>query len=358
MSTYIIAEVGVNHNGDMELAKELIRIAAKCGADAVKFQTFIAEELVTTDAKKAVYQNENDSSSTSQYEMLKELELSNAQFSELNSYSKKHEIDFITTCFDFKSLEGVCREINPSLLKIGSGELTNLPFLIEHARTKKNIIMSTGMATLSEVEDALSALAYGYLSDTVLPPNNYLWLKSKYFNHDSVAYLQDKVTLLHCVTDYPANPDDLNLRAIPLLKHAFGLDVGYSDHSLGIEASCAAITLGATCIEKHITIDKNLKGPDHLASATPEEFLGFVQAIRNVERALISKIKAPSFREIANIEVARKYVVAAKCIEKGQEISLQDLEVKRSKLGRPPKDIWAIAGTISEKAYIKGENLL
>jgi len=356
MSVYIIAEAGVNHNGSLALAKDLVRAASRCGADAVKFQTFVTEKLVTRSAKKADYQNENDASSTTQAEMLKKLELSYAEFNELAEECKACGIDFMTTCFDSESLRVIVADTAPARLKIGSGDLTNLPLIIEHARTGIEIIISTGMATLSEVEDALAALAYGYL-EVAGEPISYRWLKHHYFTAEAMEQIRSKVTILHCVTDYPARPGDLNLDAIRQLRDAYKFSVGYSDHSLGIEACCAAVAMGASCLEKHITLDKGMAGPDHAASASPEEFRDFVQAIRNLEQALKPKIKAPTQRELANLEVARKYIVAAQDIAAGELLTRDNIEIKRSATGLLPNQYWDLLGKPASKAYSAGESI-
>jgi len=356
VSTYIIAEAGVNHNGSLELAKELVRVASECGADAVKFQTFKTNKLVTKTAKKAAYQNENEKETSSQEEMLKRLELSDENFLELRHECEKNNIEFMTTCFDSDSLRVICEQTNPKVLKVGSGDLTNLPLVIEHARTGRDIIISTGMATLSEVEDALAALAFGYLC-TEAEPESYDFLKLNYFTAESLSQIRNKVTILHCVTDYPAQPEDLNLDALRQLAQAYQIKVGYSDHSLGMEACCAAVALGATCLEKHITLDKKMPGPDHSASASPEEFKQLVAAIRNLEKALVPKIKAPTKRERANLEVARKYIVAAKDISKGDMLASEMIEIKRSSYGLHPKCYWDVVGSIAEKDYKQGDSI-
>lgn len=357
MSTYIIAEAGVNHNGSMDLAKGLIKIASECGADAVKFQTFKTDKLVTGTAKKAKYQNENDDSSSTQEEMLRRLELSYDDFVQLSKECEKYSIDFLTTCFDSESLQVICRELAPNILKVGSGDLTNLPLIVDHARTGAKIIISTGMATLSEVEDALAALAFGYLCSDMGAPLSYQWLKQNYFRPEMIEQLGDKVTILHCVTDYPAQAQDLNLDAIRQLRQAYKLNVGYSDHSLGMEACCAAVALGATCLEKHLTLDKALLGPDHAASASPQEFKDFVGAIRNLELALTPRVKAPTQRELGNLEVARKYLVAKRDIKPGEPFNEENVEIKRSALGISPSQYWDILGQKAQKAYSAGKKI-
>ncbi|EAT16136.1 N-acetylneuraminate synthase [Desulfuromonas acetoxidans] len=357
MHTYIIAEVGVNHNGSVELAKKLIHVAKDCGADAVKFQTFKTERLVTSSAKKAVYQDENDNSTTTQAEMLGRLELTIDDFVELDRECRAAGVDFLTTCFDSESLLTIMDELHLSVLKIGSGDLTNLPFLIEHAKTGAKLVVSTGMATLSEVEDAMAALAFGYLEEEKEMPESYQWLKRHYFSSEKIEQLSDRVTLLHCVTDYPAQYRDLNLDAIGQLRQAYKLNVGYSDHSLGIEACCAAVALGAVCIEKHLTLDKGLSGPDHAASASPEEFRLLVNAIRNLELALQPRIKSPTKRELANLEVARKYLVAKQDIEQGEVFSVENVEIKRSAFGMSPSQYWNVLGHKAIKSYSAGDSL-
>jgi N-acetylneuraminate synthase len=356
MSVYIIAEAGVNHNGDFLLAKELIRVAHECGADAVKFQTFNTDKLVTSDARKAEYQHENDSSTSSQADMLRRLELSDEQFIELSKECGRVGIDFLTTCFDSDSLSVICNNTKLGRLKIGSGDITNLPLIIDHARTGLDVIISTGMSTLGEVEDALAALAFGYLSETA-SPQNYHWLKLNYFTEDKISRIRDKVTILHCVTDYPASHEDLNLHAIRVMKEAYGINTGYSDHSLGIEACCAAVALGATCLEKHLTLNRELPGPDHKASSTPEEFKALVMAVRNLEKSMRRQLKTPTSRERSNLEVARKYLVAATSIVEGERFTVNNIEVKRSKMGLSPRQYWDVLGKTAVKSFAPGESI-
>jgi len=356
MSIYIIAEAGVNHNGSMSMAFDLIRAAHESGADAVKFQTFKTDKLVTSEARKAAYQDENDNSTRTQAEMLKQLELTDEQFIELSRECERIGIDFLTTCFDSGSLDVICQKTKIRELKIGSGDITNLPLIIEHARTGLDIIISTGMSTLAEVEDALAALAFGYLSKKDAP-ENYDWLKLNYFSEGKLDRIRDKVTILHCVTDYPASHECLNLPAIPLIKLAYGMKVGYSDHSLGIEACCAAVALGAVCLEKHLTMDQNLPGPDHKASSSPIEFKALVSAVRNLEQSVLPKVKSPTSREQANLEVARKYLVAAAPIRKGELFSKENIEIKRSKTGISPQRFWDVLGNEATREFASGESI-
>ena len=356
MSIYIIAEAGVNHNGSMSMAFELIHAAHECGADAVKFQTFKTEKLVTRDARKASYQNENDSSTSSQSEMLKQLELTDVQFIELSEECKRVGIDFLTTCFDSSSLEVICRETRLKKLKIGSGDITNLPLIIDHSRTGLDIIISTGMSTMSEIEDALAAIAFGHSTKSG-NPENYDWLKLNYFTEDKIARIRDKVTILHCVTDYPASHEDLNLNAIKIIQQAYGINTGYSDHTLGLEACCAAVALGATCLEKHLTLDPSLPGPDHKASAAPEDFKALVTATRNIEKSMIPLIKSPTVRERSNLEVARKYLVAAIDISEGECFTAENVDIKRSKIGISPQLYWDVIGKSAKRNFSQGESI-
>lgn len=299
--TYIIAEAGVNHNGFFKYAKDLIKSAKDCGADAIKFQTFKTENLVSKNAPKAQYQNKNTAGSHTQFQMLKKLELSKEDFRKLFQYSKKVGIDFLSTPFDEESCDFL-HQLNIKSFKIGSGEITNIPFLRHIARKKKSIILSTGMSNLGEIESAL---------DTINRAGN------------------NKITLLHCVTEYPAPFNEINLNAMLTLRNAFKIPVGYSDHSLGIEIAIAAVAMGAEIIEKHFTLDKNLKGPDHKASIEPVEFKEMVKSIRNVEAALGDGIKRPTTSELNNLLVARKSLHTARRLKKGHILKISDMVMKR-----------------------------
>lgn len=299
--TYIIAEAGVNHNGSFNIAKDLILAAKHCGADAIKFQTFKAEKLVSESTPKAEYQKKNTSAAESQLQMLKKLEISYEDFRKLFLYSKNAGIDFLSTPFDEESCDFL-DQLKIKSFKIGSGEITNIPFLRHIAEKKKPIILSTGMSNLGEIENALTAI---YLTG-----NN-------------------KITLLHCVTEYPAPINEINLNAMVTIKAAFKVPVGYSDHSPGIEVAIAAVAMGAEIIEKHFTLDKNLKGPDHKASLEPDEFKEMVQAIRNVEAALGDGIKRPASSELKNLLIARKSLHTARSLKKGHPLHIADLVMKR-----------------------------
>jgi N,N'-diacetyllegionaminate synthase len=307
--TYIIAEAGVNHNGDIDKAIQLCRAAKDAGCDAVKFQTFKAESVVTATASKADYQ-QSATGTGSQLEMIRRLELPWPAFVDLNRECKRLDITFLSTAFDRESLASL-DSLAVSAHKIPSGEITNLPFLRSVGRCGKPVILSTGMATLGEIERALAEL-------------------------ESAGTRRDQVTVLHCNTEYPTPMIDVNLRAMLTIRAAFGVEVGYSDHTPGIEVPIAAVALGATVIEKHFTLDRNLPGPDHLASLEPGELKAMVLAIRNIERALGDGIKRPSASEIKNIPIARRSLVAALVIRAGEKFSEENVAIKRPGTGLSP----------------------
>lgn len=324
---FIIAEAGVNHNGSVELAKELIDAAKDAGADAVKFQTFKAEKVVIPDVGKAEYQKETTGVEESQYEMIEKLELTENDFKELADYAKKKDIIFLSSPFDKESVDLLDRFGVPAF-KVGSGEITNFPLLRHIAKKGKLIILSTGMATLGEVERALRVIREVGVGDIVL---------------------------LHCVTNYPAKMEDVNLRAIETLKHAFKLPVGFSDHTLGITVPIAAISLGAVVVEKHFTLDKNLPGPDHKASLEPEELREMVKVIKDVEKAFGDGIKKPAKEEEEIKKVARRSAVAKVDILKGTTIKEDMLDVKRPGTGIAPKYMEMIIGKKAKEDIRKDE---
>lgn len=313
---FVIAEAGVNHNGSQQLAHKLVDAAKEAGADAVKFQTFRAEALVSRHAQKAAYQRRLTDPNESQLAMLKRLELDGAAHADLTAHCSRIGIEFMSSPFDEGSAD-LLESLPVTRFKVGSGELTNLPLLAHVARKGKPIILSTGMATLGEVEHALEICK---------------------------AHGGTDITLLHCVTQYPTPADQVNLRAMRTLRTAFGLPVGYSDHTEGIEVSLAAVALGAQVIEKHFTLDRGMEGPDHKASLQPEEFADMTRAIRNIGLALGDGIKRPAACEIDNIPIARKSVVAARPIQKGTVIARADLIVKRPGYGIAPGDLEKIVG--------------
>ena len=327
MSITIIAEAGVNHNGDYDLAKQLVEQAAAAGADYVKFQTFIAEKAVSSFAPKAEYQKEATGASESQYEMVKRLELSFQAFEKLNQYCQQQNIAFLSTAFDLESI-AFLESLAPSVWKIPSGEITNLPYLLKIAATKKKIILSTGMCTLQEVEQAVR----------VLQDNG-----------------SGEITLLHCTTQYPTPFSDVNLKAMLTLKREFGLPVGYSDHTNGIEVAIAAAALGAVVIEKHFTLDRTLPGPDHKASLEPVQLQAMVSAIRNVEAAMGDGIKAPAESERSNLAVARKSIVASRHIDKGETLSEENITTKRPGTGLSPMLWFEVLGTRAVRDFEKDE---
>ncbi|MCL6589525.1 MAG: N-acetylneuraminate synthase [Firmicutes bacterium] len=315
-SVFIIAEAGVNHNGSLEMAKKMVDAAVESGVDAIKFQTFKAGQLVTINAQKALYQKETTGSGESQYEMLKRLELDQKRHSELIEYCKKRNIIFLSTPFDFESVE-LLEKLNIPAYKVSSGDITNLPFLEHIARKNKPVILSTGMAGLGEVEEAVGAVRKGGNS---------------------------QIILLHCTSNYPTEFKDVNLKAMLTLKHAFQVPVGYSDHTLGIEVPIAAVALGASMIEKHFTLDRNLPGPDHRASLEPEELKAMVLAVRNVEKALGDGIKRCQDVEANVKETARKSIVPLKDLVKGEVLTREALGFKRPGTGLPPKFIDFLIG--------------
>jgi N-acetylneuraminate synthase len=329
----IIAEAGVNHNGDINLAKKLIDVAADAGADYVKFQTFKAESLVSKSAKKADYQIENtQDSSESQLQMLKKLELSHDQHQELINYCKQKSISFFSTAFDLESLSYL-KELGLTKVKIPSGEITNLPYLRKTAELFSEVIISTGMSTMNEVSDALNVFIQSGIS-------------------------KEKITILHCNTEYPTPMQDVNLKAMLYIQNECGVNVGYSDHTLGIEVPIAAVALGAKVIEKHFTLDRNLPGPDQLASLEPNELKAMVQSIRNIELAVSGNgIKKPSESEKKNIQIARKSIVASKNIIKGEVFSDKNITTKRPGNGISPMKWDELIGEIAKKDF-KADDLI
>lgn len=350
----IIAEAGVNHNGDPVLAQELVAAAAEAGADIVKFQTFKAGNLVTESAEKATYQKENSGASESQYDMLKKLELSEELHYDLMDCCRKHNIEFLSTAFDSESLAFLTEKAGLNVLKIPSGEITNGPFLLEHAHTGKSVILSTGMANLSEVEGALAVLSHGY----TLADKQVTSLKDCYEAYSSSkgqSALRENVILLHCTSQYPAPAETVNLRAMDTLASAFGLPVGYSDHTRGIVASVAAAARGACLVEKHFTLDKTLDGPDHKASLEPGDLKDLVESVREVEKMLGSSIKMPDPTEENTREVARKSIVAARDLVTGEVLSAQNTMIIRPGTGRSPMESWSLYGAKVDRPYQKGD---
>jgi len=307
LKTLIIAEAGVNHNGDLDLARRLVDVAAEAGADLVKFQTFSADRLVTSHAKKADYQNQTTDADESQYTMIRRLELTRDMHEALIAHCNSCGIRFFSTGFDPESIDMLV-DMGLEVFKIPSGEITNLPYLRHVGRYGKPVILSTGMATLGEIEAALEVL-------------------------EQAGAPRDRITVLHCNTEYPTPMSDVNLRAMLTIRNAFDVAIGYSDHTSGIEVAIAAVALGATVIEKHFTLDRNLPGPDHKASLEPKELKAMVTAIRNIEQALGDGIKRPSASEAKNKPIVRKSLVAARAIQAGEVFSESNLMAKRPGTG-------------------------
>ncbi len=345
---FIIAEAGVNHNGRMDLAFELIDAAARAGADAVKFQTFEPERLVTRSARKAAYQAVNTNDAGSQLDMLRQLALGADQFRMLSDHCRTRSITFLSTAFDLASLDLLARLDMPAI-KIPSGDIDYAPMLLAAARLGRKLIISTGMATLGEIEAALGVVAFALTNAD--EPRGAANFQAAYLDPRGQAALREQVTLLHCVSDYPAPPATINLRAMDTMATAFGLPVGYSDHSAGIEIALAAVARGATIIEKHFTLDRTLPGPDHKASLEPDELTQMVAGIRNIEAALGVATKLPGEREIANRAIVRRSLVATRRIHAGEVFSASDFECKRPAGGLPPIELWDLIGRTSSRDY-------
>lgn len=352
----VIAEAGVNHNGSAELAFKLVDAAYAAGVDVVKFQTFKASSLVTENAKQAEYQSRNTGIEETQFNMLKRLELDYDTHHALIDYCAERSIEFLSTAFDSESLAFLVNDLGLKTLKISSGELTNLPFILEHAKTGCELIVSTGMATLGEIEEALSVIAFGFIADEKTIPSIDAFSEA-YASEKGQKALREKVTVLHCTTEYPAPSTEINLRAMSTMAKAFGLNTGYSDHSEGITIPTAATAMGACIIEKHFTLDKAMEGPDHKASLDPNELIAMVQAIRVVEDALGSGIKVPQPSELKNKSIARKSLVASRAIVTGQIIHGQDLIIKRPGTGTIPSRYWQIVGSVATRDYSEGQLL-
>lgn len=328
---FIIAEAGVNHNGSIELAKKLIDVASSSGANAIKFQTFKAISLVSKNAQKAGYQKQTTGNGESQFEMIKKLELDVDAHRELMAYCAEKKILFLSSPFDHDSID-LLSNLGLEIFKIPSGEITNLPYLRYIGSLDKQIILSTGMSNLGEIEAALNILTES-------------------------GTKRKNISVLHANTMYPTPMEDVNLRAMQTIGRTFGVVYGYSDHTLGIEVDIAAVAMGATIIEKHFTLDKSMKGPDHKASLEPDELLAMVSGIRNIEKALGSNIKRPSPSEKENINIARKSIVASIAIKKGDTLTTNNITVKRPGVGINPMAWDRIIGMKSNKDYIKDENI-
>lgn len=349
--TYIIAEAGVNHNGSLTMAIELVNAASEAGANAVKFQTFKASNIVTKSAPKAEYQQINTDAVESQYEMLKKLELSAEDHQTLIDHCKQKKIDFLSTPFDLESVDLLVQTLGLTMLKLPSGEITNAPLILRAAQSGASIILSTGMSTIGEVETALGVLAFGFMNqDAALQPS-IASFQEAYVSAEGQQLLQEKVTILHCTTEYPAPYEDVNLLVMDTLKHTFQLPIGYSDHTEGIAITIAAVARGAAVVEKHFTLDRSLPGPDHQASLEPNELKQMVQSIRQVEQAIGHRRKSPVPSELANRAIARKSIVAAREIAQGELFTEQNLTIKRPGDGVSPIYLWEYLGKAATRSY-------
>jgi len=329
--TLVIAEAGVNHNGDLDLAFQLVEAAAQVGADVVKFQTFCPEDLATDQANKAEYQKRSIGETENQLSMLKKLQLTTEQHYQLIDHCKSCRIEFLSTAFDPKSIDLLsCMDLKR--WKIPSGEITNLPYLRKIASMKKPIILSTGMATLGEIEAAINLL-------------------------EKEGVFRNQITVLHCTTEYPAPFNEVNLLAMKNLSSAFGVKVGYSDHTDGIAVSIAAVAMGAVVIEKHLTLDRKMEGPDHKASLDKQQFGDMVQGIRAIEQALGDGIKRPTMSELANLPVARKSIVASRAIKAGEQYSVDNITTKRPGNGLSPM-LWdSLLATRASRNFAPNEQI-
>jgi N-acetylneuraminate synthase len=354
MRALIIAEAGVNHNGSADLAFKLVDAAHSAGADIVKFQTFKAKNVVTSQALQANYQVINSGKKESQLAMLSRLELSHDTHCQLLKHCEKLGIEFLSTAFDTESLNFLANDLKLPRLKIPSGELTNAPLVLQYARTGCDLIISTGMATLGEIEAALGVIAFGYTAPVDATPSIEAF-QSAYFSESGKKSLRQKITLLHCTTEYPAPLIDINLSAMTTLESTFGLSVGYSDHSEGIVIPIAAVARGASVIEKHFTLDKTFEGPDHKASLDPLELKAMVEAVRAVELSVGDGIKGPRPSELKNKIAVRKSLVAARDIAVGQEILCGDIAIKRPGNGQSPYELWSVQSRRSSRSYKEGE---
>ena len=353
--TMVIAEIGVNHNGDLALCRTLIEKAVEAGVDAVKFQTFSADNLVTRSAPKAQYQLRNTSLEESQRAMLKRLELPREYHFDLKKFCDEKGVTFLSTAFDRESLDFLV-ELGLDTLKIPSGEITNGPLVLAFAQTRKSLLLSTGMATLGEIETALKVIAFGFTHpDAEVQEVSIADFEEAYFSERGQGLLKERVTLLHCSTEYPASYSGINLKVLRTLKESFGLKVGYSDHSVGVTVPIAATTLGAQVIEKHFTLDKNLPGPDHKASLEPAELKEMVDGIRVVEKILGDGRKIPNPEELPNRSVVRKSLVALKSVRMGEVFTRENITAKRPGTGLSPMLYWDMLGTHAKREYQEDE---
>ena len=352
---YVIAEIGVNHNGSVALAKDLILKAKECGADAVKFQTFKADSLLSDQTEMAAYQKENTGSNQSQLELVKSLELSYEQTREIKQFCDEQNITFISTPFDSDSLKFLVEDLDVPFLKVSSADISNLPFLYELACTKKHVVLSTGTASLGDIEQALSVFAFVIDKGTGVRPSQQLFRES-YSKLAIRQQLANQVSILHCVTQYPALFEQSNLNAIATLKNVFGLTTGYSDHTLDEYAAVISLSLGARIFEKHITLDKTMDGPDHAASMEPNEFKHYVEILHKTHLSLGDGIKFMLEQESDNYYLVRRSIVASKDIAKGEILTADNITTKRAgRVCLEPNKYWDVLGTTAKKIFKKND---
>lgn len=354
MKTQIIAEAGVNHNGNLEIAKELVIKASKAKVDYIKFQFFNHKNLITRNAPSAKYQQRNIKKKITQQDLLKDLELSEKQLFELYEFTKKHKIGFMLSFFGIENSNSIINKIKPKFIKIPSGEITNLPFLYNLSTKRVPLIMSTGMSNLEEINNAVATIFYGFKrqTDRDISLNNILNFYRKNYRPE---LLKNYLYLLHCTTEYPTPYKAINLNTIQTLKNQFHLKVGLSDHSVGIHVACAAVSLGAQIIEKHFTLDKNMEGPDHKASIDYDELSSMVRQIRDIEKSLGSKLKTLNKVEKENMKLVRKGIYAKKSISKGEKFNKNNICIKRPIGHLNPSFFWEIIGKKSKKKFEKDQ---
>lgn len=347
--TFIIAEAGVNHNGSSEMARQLVDAAVTAGVDAIKFQTFVSEKLVSSRAQKAEYQKQTSGADETQLDMLRRLELNKEQHMEIHEYCAARGIEFISTPFDLDSARFLTGKLKVRCIKISSGDINNAPLLLECARSGVEMIISTGMSTLGDIETALGVVAFGYSPECTEP--SVASFRAAYASDKGQQELASRISLLHCTTEYPAPFSDINLKALDTIKNAFGLPVGYSDHSRGISVPLAAVALGATVIEKHFTLDRSLPGPDHQASLEPDELSAMVKGIREIEAALGNGRKIPAPSELANMTAARRSIITSTAIKKGELFTEGNISIKRPGNGVSPLYYWEMLGKTAGRDY-------
>ena len=353
----IIAEAGVNHNGSVERALKMIDVAADSGVDIIKFQTFNAKQVITQKTPKAGYQVRTTGDAESMLEMAQKLELNNDAHYSLVHHCKEQGIEFLSSPFDMQSLQFLVGNLKLEKIKIGSGEITNFPMLLSAAHSGKELILSSGMSTLGEVEAALGVIAYGFINKNTPSEDSNIFMES-FSSSEGQDALCRRVSLLHCTTEYPSDFEDVNLRVMDTMREAFGLPVGLSDHTLGIAVPIAAVARGAAIIEKHFTLDKNLEGPDHTASLDPDELCTMVRSIREVEQSLGKGVKYPAPVEKKNVLIVRRSLVAACKIKKGEQFTLNNLTTKRPGVGVPATHYWKYLGKMSDRNYQEDEQIV